>query len=308
MRKPWRCAGKVSNDLKENTLTLFPMKPSRRTFLKSAAALAACSALRAEAHPLHLPIGLQLYSVRNLLPKDFDGTLAQVRSAGYTVVEAAGYFNRSAKDFRQSMDKAGLRCVSTHHTLKQLLTEFDEWSDYARTLGLEYIVCSSSGGMHRDPAATGAPTLDDWRWIAGQFNQVGEKVKAAGMTFGVHNHTPEFATIDGTLVYDELLRLTDPKYVVFEMDSGWVAASGHDQVAYLRRDPQRFPLMHVKDMIKGPNGQMHATEMGRGDIHYTPILRAATGLKYYFIEQEEFDIDPIQALRIDAQYMRKLNV
>lgn len=289
-------------------MTQFSTKPSRRTFLKSAAALAACTAARVEAHPLRLPIGLQLYSVRNLLPKDFDGTLAQVHAAGYTVVEAAGYFDRSAKDFRHSMDQAGLRCVSTHHTLKQLTTEFDRWADYAHELGLEYIVCSSSGGMHRNAAATGAPTLDDWRWIAGEFNRVGEKVKAAGMTFGVHNHTPEFAAIEGTLVYDELLRLTDPQYVVFEMDSGWVFASGHDPLTYLRRSPQRFPLMHVKDMIKGANGQIHATELGRGDIHYAPILRAATGLKYYFVEQEEFDIDPIQALRIDAEYMRKLNI
>lgn len=287
-------------------MTQFSRKPSRRTFLKSAAALAACTSFRAEAYPLHLPIGLQLYTVRNLLPKDFDGTLAQVRAAGYTVVEAAGYFDRTAMQFRAAMDKAGLRCVSTHHNLKQLTTEFDKWKDYAHELGLEYIICSSSIGLHNSAGAT--PTLADWHKVADDFNRVGEKVKAAGMTFGVHNHTPEFAVIGGKLVYDELLRRTDPKYVVFEMDAGWVFASGHDPVAYLRRNPQRFPLMHVKDMTKGPNGQIHATEMGRGDVHYARILRAATGLKYYFIEQEEFDIDPIQALRIDADYMRKLNV
>jgi sugar phosphate isomerase/epimerase len=281
---------------------------SRRTFLKAAAALAAGTALRAEAHPLHLPIGLQLYSVRNLLPKDFDGTLAQVRAAGYTVVEAAGYFNRTAKQFRASMDKAGLRCVSTHHPLKQLNTELDQCLDYGHTLGLEYMICSSSLGLHGSPGTNQAPTLADWQRVADDFNRLGEKVKAAGMTFGVHNHMPEFAVVEGRLVYDQLLARTDPQYVVFEMDAGWVAASGHDPVGYLRRAPQRFPLMHVKDMIKGPNGQMHATEMGRGAVHYGRILRAATGLKYYFIEQEEFDIDPMQALRIDADYMRTLNV
>ena len=257
---------------------------------------------------LRLPIGLQLYSVRNLLPKDFDGTLAQVRSAGYTVVEAAGYFDRSAADFRHAMDAAGLRCISTHHPLNVLETQLDQWLDYGHTIGLEYMVCSSSGGMHRDPAAKGPPTLDDWRWIAGEFNRIGEKIKAAGITFGVHNHVPEFAVIDGVLVYDELLRLTDPKFVVFEMDCGWVYASGHNPVDYLSKTPERFPLMHVKDMIPGANGQMHSTEMGRGKIDYRPIMRAATGLKQYFIEQEEFDIDPMQALRIDAEYMRNLRV
>lgn len=281
---------------------------TRRQFARLSAGALAAAAIRADAKPLRLPIGLQLYSVRNLLPNNFDGTLAQVRAAGYTVVEAAGYFNRTAQQFRHSMDQAGLRCVSTHHALNLLETQFDQLLDYAHTLGLEYIICSSSGGMHRDPNAKGAPTLDDWRWIAGEFNRIGEKVKSAGITFGVHNHTPEFATIDGTLVYDELLRLTDPKFVIFEMDAGWVFASGHDPVTYLRKFPQRFRLMHVKDMTKGPNGQIHATELGRGDIDYAPILRAATGLRYYFVEQEEFDIDPIEALRIDAEYMRKLNI
>ena len=285
------------------------MSTSRRNFLKATGAVAACAAAsRLEAKRLRLPIGLQLYSVRNLLPEDFDGTLAQVRSAGYIVVEAAGYFDRSAADFRHAMDVAGLRCISTHHALNVLETQLDQLLEYGHTIGLEYMVCSSSGGMHRDPAAKGPPTLDDWRWIAGELNRIGEKVKSAGMTLGAHNHVPEFAVIDGVLVYSELLRLTDPKLVVFEMDCGWVYASGHNPVDFLSKTPERFPLMHVKDMIPGANGQMHSTELGRGQIDYAPILRAATGLKQYFVEQEEFDIDPMQALRIDAEYLRKLRV
>jgi sugar phosphate isomerase/epimerase len=282
---------------------------SRRSFLNATGAVAACAvASRLKAEQLWMPIGLQLYSVRNQLPKDFAGTLAELHSAGYREVEAAGYYDRSATDFRHAMDAAGLRCVSTHHALNVLETELDKWLEYGHALGLEYIVCSSSGGMHRDPAVKGPPTLDDWRWIAGEFNRIGERVKAAGMTFGVHNHVPEFAVIDGVLVYDELLRLTDPKLVFFEMDCGWVSASGHNPVDYLSKTPERFPLMHVKDMTPGANGQMHSTEMGRGKIDYAPIMKSATGLKHYFIEQEEFDIDPAQALRIDAEYMRKLQV
>lgn len=282
---------------------------SRRSFLRATGAAAACVAVsRLKAERLRLPISLQLYSVRDQLPKDFAGTLAQLRSTGYTVVEAAGYYDRSAADFRDAMGAAGLRCISTHHPLNLLETQLDQWLDYGHTIGLEYIVCSSSGGMHRDPEAKGPPTLDDWRWIAGELNRIGEKVKTAGMTLGVHNHAPEFAVIDGVLVYDELLRLTDPKLVAFEMDCGWVYAAGHNPVDYLSKTPERFPLMHVKDMIPGANGQLHSTEMGRGRIEYAPILRAATGLKQYFIEQEEFDIDPMQALRIDAEYLRNLQV
>ena len=231
---------------------------SRRTFLKTsgAVAAAACAGVhRLAAKPLNKPLGLELYSVRSLLPKEFDATLAKVRADGYTVVEAAGYYDHTAADFRKAMDTAGLRCVSTHHGLNVLETQLDQWIEYGQNLGLEYMICSSSGGMHRDPAAKGGPTLDDWHWIADEFNRIGERVKAAGMIFGVHNHQPEFATIDGVLVYDELLKRTDPTLVIFEMDAGWVFASGHDPVEYLAKSPERFPLMHVKDMIRQPDGK-----------------------------------------------------
>jgi sugar phosphate isomerase/epimerase len=284
---------------------------SRRTFLKASGAVAAAAitgAGRLAAKPLKMPVGLELYSVRAMLAKDFEGTLAKVRADGYTVAEAAGYFDRTAADFRKALDNAGMRCVSTHHALNVLETQLDQWIEYGHTLGLEYIVCSSSGGMHRDPKAKGEPTLDDWHWIAGEFNRIGEKVKAAGMTFGIHNHTPELAVIDGVLVYDELLRLTDPKLVVFEMDAGWVFASGHNPVDYLTKMPERFPLMHVKDMVRQPDGKEQMTVLGKGSIDYVPIMRAATGLKYYFVEQEAFEMEPIEELRLNAEYMRKLNI
>jgi sugar phosphate isomerase/epimerase len=283
---------------------------SRRIFLKSTGATAAALAASRFMHaaPSSLPIGLQLYSVRNLLPKDFDGTLRQLYLAGYREVEAAGYYDKSAAQFRDAMERAGLRCVSTHLTLSILRAKLDESIEYAKTLGLDYIVCSWAAGVHRDPTAKGDMTLDDWRYVASEFNRIGEKVNAAGMTFGVHNHTPEFAVEDGVTVYDELLRLTDPKLVVFEMDFGWVVASGHNPVDYLSKTPGRFPLLHVKDMARDANGKFHSVVMGQGiaDIH--AILRAATGLKHYFIEQEEFIGDPMTELRADADYLRKLDI
>ena len=283
---------------------------TRRDFVRlGAGAAAACAgAARLAARTLHKPVGLQLYSVRSLMPTDFQGTLNQVRSAGYTVVEGGDYYGRTAPEFRHAIDEAGLRCVSTHYTLQQLETQFDELIDYSKALGLEYIVCSSSDGMHRDPKATGPKTLDDWRWIAGQFNRIGAKVKAAGMTLGVHNHTPEFATIDGVLVYDELMRLTDPKLVVFEMDCGWVYASGHNPVDYLSKSPERFPLLHIKDMVHLPDGKWHTPVLGKGCANFPAVLRAATGLKYYFVEQEQFDMGVIEELRLNAEYMRTLQI
>src|ERR1700694_3684825 len=127
---------------------------SRRDFLRATGAVVAAASVgtrRLAAAALRQPIGLQLYSVRELLPKDFDGTLHQLGAAGYKEVEAAGYFNKTAKEFRYSMDQAGLRCVSGHYALGMLKPKEDELIEYAHTLGLDYMICSSP--MHRDPAA-----------------------------------------------------------------------------------------------------------------------------------------------------------
>jgi len=283
---------------------------SRRSFLKASGTLAAAACVgagRLAAAPLKLPIGLQLYSVRNLLPKDFEGTLTQLSAAGYTEVEAAGYFDKTAADFGNALHKAGLKCISTHHQLAQLKTQFSQLIEYAQALGLQYIVCSWAG-VHRDPARTGELNLDDWRYVADQFNEIGAKVKSAGMTFGYHNHTVEFGTENGVVFFDELLKRTDPKVVSFEMDCGWVVAGGHNPVDYLSKFPERFPLFHIKDMVKGPDGKWRNVVLGKGSIDYKPILRAATGIKHYFIEQEEFTGDPMTELREDADFMKKLDV
>ncbi|HVZ82663.1 MAG TPA: TIM barrel protein [Terracidiphilus sp.] len=284
---------------------------SRRTFLKITGAAAAAAMLgsrAAQAAKLHVPLGLQLYSVRNLLPKDFAGTLHALSALGYKEVEAAGYYNKSALDFRHAMNDARLRCVSTHHALPLWMKQADELIEYGHTLGLDYMICSSAGGVHRDPAAKGELTLDDWRYVTDLWNKLGEKVKAAGMTFGIHNHTPEFATEDGVIVYDELLKRTDPNLVVFEMDCGWVTASGHNPVDWLSKTPERFPLLHVKDMAREADGKYHSVVMSTGVVDYHPILRAATGLKHYFIEQEEFKREPMAELREDAAYMHNFRL
>lgn len=284
------------------------MRSSRREFVKMAGAAAAIvvGAVKADAVGLNMPVGLQLYSVRELLPKDFDGTLKQLHGMGYGVVEAAGYYNKTAAEWKHAMDQAGLRCISTHHPLGMLKGHEDELIEYGKQIGLEYMICSSP--MHRDPAAHGPMTLDDWRWVADEFNRIGAKVKAAGMQFGYHNHVGEFQQENGVVFYDELLKQTDPKLVILEMDCGWVTAAGRNPVEWLSKTPERFPLLHVKDMAKGPDGKWHSVVMGKGVVDYHPILKAATGLKQYFIEQEEFKGDALSELHQDAEYMQKFRV
>jgi len=299
---------------------------SRRTFLKTASVSAAGAALwkgapRLMANPLGLPVGLQLYSVRDLLPKDYEGTLRQLGAIGYREVEAAGFFGHSPSEVKQAMVRAGLNCVSAHYPLKDLLPKVDETIQFGKDLGLKYIVCASP--WLKDPssvkepgsrAARDAMTLDDWRWNAEQFNRIGERVNAAGIRFAYHNHTAEFRAEKGVVFYDELLRATDPAKVTFEMDCGWVVVGGKNPADYLARYPTRFSMLHVKDFkMSGwtPGSEAPpSTEMGRGTIDYHPIFEAAkkSHIAHAFVEQEEFDMPAIEALKIDADYMRAFTI
>jgi sugar phosphate isomerase/epimerase len=299
---------------------------SRRTFLKTASASAVCAAFwnRAVplmANPLGLPLGLQLYSVRDVLPKDYEGTLKQLGALGYREVEAAGFFGHTPSEVKQAMDHAGLRCVSAHYPLKDLLPKVDETIQFGKDLGLQYIVCAaprlkdlSSVKEPDSRAARESMTLDDWRWNAEQFNHIGEKVSAAGMKFAYHNHTPEFRSENGVMFYDELMKSTDPAKVSMELDCGWAAAAGQKPVELLTRYSTRIAMLHVKDFKMGhgvvPLPAPPSTELGHGVIDYRPIFEAAkkASIEHIFVEQEEFDMPEMEALRIDADYMKKLSV
>ncbi|MGC2160772.1 MAG: sugar phosphate isomerase/epimerase [Silvibacterium sp.] len=302
------------------------MKYSRRDFVKGGSASIVCGAALLQSSKLYaktlgLPLGLQLYSVREMLPKDYDGTLKEVGALGYREVESAGYYNHSAAEVNQAMKNAGLNLVSAHYSLNDLHAQLDEILAFNKELGVGHIICSFPG--YKDPSRLkgmspkeriNAFTLEDWRWNADQFNAVGEKVNAAGMRFGYHNHTMEFHEVEGAVPYVELLRLTDPAKVTMEMDCGWVVVGGGNPVEYLRKYPKRITMLHVKD-FKGLAAHTSitdpppATELGRGSIDYGPIFREAAKHGYVnhcFVEQEEFDVPPAESLKIDAEYMRKL--
>ena len=300
---------------------------TRRNFLQSStAALVYSSALlrsgRLMASPFGLPIGLQLYSVRELLPKDYEGTLKQIAALGYQEVESAGYFGHTVPQVKAAMSAAGLHLVSAHYSHDNLAKDFDNILAFNHELGVNYIICSFPG--IKDPSrlkdtshrtVVNSFTMEDYRWNAEQFNIFGEKVKAAGMKFGYHNHTMEFGKQDGVAPLDEMIRLTDPSLVTFELDCGWVVVGGANPVDYIRRYPTRISMLHVKDFkhtdkpasIVDPP---HAAQLGEGTLDYRPVFEAAkkANIKHYFVEQEGFDIPPLEALKIDEEYMKKLTV
>jgi sugar phosphate isomerase/epimerase len=270
------------------------------------------------ANPFGLPLGLQLYSVRDILPKDYEGTLKQLSAIGYREVEAAGFFDHTPSQVKQAMDHAGLSCVSAHYPMVQLQPHVDEIIQFGKDLGLNYIVCASPG--LKDGSGVKAPsradresmTLEDWRWNAEQFNHIGERVRAAGMKFAYHNHTPEFRWQNGVMFYDELLRSTDPSKVAMELDCGWAIVAGQNPVDLLTRYPTRISMLHVKDFkmtaATNPSNAPPSTELGRGTIDYRPIFEATkkAHIEHAFVEQEEFDIPAMEALKVDADYMRAL--
>jgi sugar phosphate isomerase/epimerase len=280
------------------------------TATAAGAATLAFAGRRAWANPLGLPLGLELYSVRDQMKVDFPGTLAAVKSAGFTEVEAAALPNLPAQEVRSGLDKAGLRCVSAHVGMGDLQGKFEQTVAYYKTLGVEYLLCASPG--FRNPG-TGkrTMTLDDWHYSAEQFNLFGEKLAKVGIKFAYHNHTGEFQSTEGKVPYEELLRLTDPRKVSFEMDCGWVVVAGFDPAKLLEAHPHRIVMLHVKD-FKAPEGgakEGKVTELGRGVINYKPILAAARRTQHIthaFVEQEAFDVPWQESLKIDADYMKAL--
>ena len=298
---------------------------TRREFLQTTSVAVVCvsaslSGSRLHASPFGLPVGLQLYSVRELLPKDYGGTLKQIAALGYREVEAAGYFNHSIAEVRDAMKAAGLRLRSAHYSHEDLSRDLDKIIDFNKELDLNYLICSfpsiKNPSRLKDQSFTTIVesfTIDDWRWNADQFNKIGEKVKAAGMQFGYHNHTMEFRPQGGIVPFDELLRLTDPALVTIELDCGWVSVGGGDAVAILKSYPTRISMLHVKDFKKTDKpasviSPPPTSVLGEGTADYHRIFAAATktNIKHYFVEQEEFDRPPMVALKIDEDYMKNL--
>ena len=304
---------------------------ARRRFLQSAAvgfAGAACLAGGASqlfADPLGLPIGVQLYTVKDELAKNFFVTLKRLALIGYKEVETAGFLDKTASEWRQTLDRLDLRCPSAHCVKTyQSDDEIKRTGDFCKGLGAEYIICAQPG--LRNPKrreSAGKPggsiddlmTLDDWKWNAERLNQIGELTKKAGIQLGYHNHNLEFTKYGDVVAYDELIRLTDSALVTFEMDCGWVVVAGHDPCKYLDRFPGRIQMLHVKDQksgYKASTGKDGAptTEIGRGSVDWQRLFTAAkkARVRHYFVEQEPpFDeMPPFDALKVSYAYLHDL--
>lgn len=238
------------------------------------------------------PVGLQLYSLRARFGKDVPGTLDEVKSWGIKYVELAGTYKVPPADFRSDLAQRGLVPVSGHFSYDQYRDHLDQVVAESKALGLQYAGCAWI--PHK-----GAFDEKTCREAAAVFNHTGEILAQNGIKFFYHTHGYEFQPHgDGTL-FDELMALTNPKLVHYEMDIFWIVFPGQDPVKLLHKYRRRFELMHLKDMRKGlETGSLSGgtdvrndVALGTGQIDMPAVLHAAkkAGVKYYFIEDESPD-------------------
>lgn len=244
-------------------------------------------------------IGIQLYTVRRDLARDVEGTLAKLAAIGFKEVEFAGYPQGTGTSLRAILDRNGLAAPSGHVSLQSLRADWGRMLDEAAAVGQRYIVVAYLDAGERR-------TIDDWKRIAGLFNQAGEASRARKIQFAYHNHDFEFAPIDGKIGFDVLLAETDPRLVQFEMDLYWITKGGKDPLDYFAKYPGRFPLWHIKDMTPAPARGF--ADVGKGTIDFKRIFRRAgqAGAKHYFYEQDETPGTPFDSAKVSYEYLKQL--
>ena len=275
---------------------------SRRSFLKETAFAGAGVFILPgfiripESAPKLKKVGVQLYSVRKEMMADAVGTLKKLGQIGYQEIESAqsekgNYYGLEPKEIKKILKDQGMTLRSGHtHIDKNWQKSIDE----AAEAGQEYIICSvlPSPGQ----------TVGNYQKSAEMFNQAGEQCKKSGIMFGYHNHESEYDTVEGKVLYDVLLDNTNPGLVHMEMDLGWVIAAGKDPLAYFSKYPGRFPLWHLKDMSLT---EKKSVEFGKGGVDIIGLMKQAkqAGMKYYFIEQEEYAVTAFDSLEYDYNWL-----
>jgi sugar phosphate isomerase/epimerase len=276
---------------------------TRRTFLATLGVAAigiasrdalADGILLAPRHKLK-KVGLQLYTVRDLMKADLPGTLRKVAQIGYKEVEFAGYFGRSPAQIRALLKQNGLTSPSSHIGLDILEKDSVRAFADAKAIGHQWVTMPYIPEERRK-------TVDDWNKIIDLLNQLGPQAKAAGLRLAYHNHDFEIRPVDGVRPLDMMLSKTDPALVDFEMDLYWVVFGGGDPLDFFNRYPKRFALVHVKDSAGPPDNKM--VDVGKGTIDFPKIFAQSdkAGIKHYFVEHDQ-PADPIATIRNSYKYL-----
>ena len=283
---------------------------SRRDFCKVAAAqsaaigLISAGVLKLRANPLGMPIGCQTWPVREMIAKDFPGTLKQLAAAGFQSIELCspvGYadegFGALAKykgsELKKIISDAGLTCVSSHFGMDELRKNQDDRIAWAKDAGLTQMLVASLDGPKN-------PTMDDVKRAADEYNKMGQRAAQAGIQQGLHNENFELSKVNGKRTYDVLFDLLDPKLVKFQFQVSTIS-EGYDAAEYFTKYPGRFVSMHVQGWDAATK---KIVPVGKGSLDWTKIFSAAKtgGVKNYFVEMK------LEMMKASVPYLRSLQV
>lgn len=285
---------------------------ARRNFLKQSAILTSGFAMTpSDLFLTQTKIGLQLYTLRDDIAKDVKGVIGKVAAAGYKEVETFGlskeqkFFGLSVKEFGQLLKANNLTTPSGHYMPSEMLFEngngddVKKLCDVGNTLGHKYIVIPYLEAGRRK-------SIDQYKALAERMNKAGEICKKGNLQLAYHNHDFEFLEIDGQRGYDVFMNETDKGLLKLELDLYWVVRAGLNPVDLFKKQPGRFPMVHIKDMDKVDRTKN--TEIGNGSINFKKIIANAKlgGIKHYYVEHENnYAPDTIGSIQKSYAYIRK---
>ena len=245
-----------------------------------------------------VPVGLQLYSVREDCARDLPGTLAAVARMGYEGVEFAGYHGYSAEDLRKMLDDNGLKCCGTHTGLDTLLgDQFEKTVEFNRTIGNRFLIVPGLHGEYTE-------SREAWKRTAAIFDEIAARLKPLGMWTGYHNHWTEFQELDGELPWDTFFGNTSQD-VVMQMDTGNCMHGGADPVVFLARYPGRARTVHLKEYSAGYDKAL----IGEGDVKWEQVFELCEtqgNTEWYIVEQESYAFPPLECVEKCLQNLRKM--
>lgn len=258
-------------------------------------------------------VGLQLYTLRDIIVKDPKGVIKMVADLGYEELEVYGYndgkiFGMPVKEFADYVKSVGLRITSGHYALGKdesargrtnILNDWSRAIDDAKEMGQEFMALASLTKNERQ-------TLDDFKFVCDKLNEAGEACKKAGIRLQYHNHDFEFNPIDGQIPYDLMLKELDPAVVGMELDLFWVTYAGYQPLDFFRKYPGRFEQWHVKDMDR--TERKKNANVGTGTIDFKPIFAHAedSGLKHFYIEHDTYPLNSTDSVKADVVNIREI--
>lgn len=292
---------------------------NRREFLKNAGLLALGSTIAPSLafKDDEKPIGIQLYSVRDALREDFEDTIKKIAKMGYNYVEGfeyenGGWFGKNPKGMKEILKDWNLKMPSSHYTLdgtkhfdaktNMITDEVKKMIEDSLKVGQRYLI---SPWMEKEDRKD----LDTLKKFCEKLNKCGEYCKSMNLRFGYHNHWFEFDKVGGEMIYDVMLKNTDPQFVTFEMDVCWATYAKQNPVEWFKKYPKRFELLHMKDLIDGAETHEDATcIIGKGIVDFPDIIANASkgGVKMYIVELETYEKSSVEDIKVCHKNLRKL--